>query len=381
MPRSPGFFARARSLPLAALLLGSLAAAAPTTRELRVDLGDFTTRAQLTLPSGKGPFPTVLLIPGSGPSDLDASIYRYDLEGPQLVSRNFKTLAEQLADAGIASVRYNKRYVSGAEDVDFARYGQLTLKDLLSDAARVLEATRRQPQVDRRRLFLYGWSEGSLIASALAARQPELRGLILQSPVALPLKTTFRYQQLEVAPGLLRRLAPNGRVSAQTLERLKAQNTTLATNLLYLLAEPRGLSQGKLEVNPELDRDDSGSIDIDREYLPAAREQLEAALGAGGEMAIYGPRALPSVQLQSRRLRQIPLLILQGQQDGNTPAWGASLLGRLLDYQRHPDFTVRLYGGLGHGLGRAESIYDESFRPMAPEPRRDLIAWIQRHAR
>ena len=42
-------------------------------RGLTIDLGNgFTTNAQLTIPAvGEGPFPGVLLIPGSGPNDMN----------------------------------------------------------------------------------------------------------------------------------------------------------------------------------------------------------------------------------------------------------------------------------------------------------------------
>lgn len=40
-----------------------------------VDLGDFETAAELTYPAGQtGPFPTILLIAGSGPADMDFTL-------------------------------------------------------------------------------------------------------------------------------------------------------------------------------------------------------------------------------------------------------------------------------------------------------------------
>ncbi|GGO00325.1 hypothetical protein [Microbispora bryophytorum] len=56
----------------------------------------------LTLPDGDGPFPAVLLVPGSGPVDRDSNHRRLPLG----VTRQ---LAEAFAAAGIASLRYDKR--------------------------------------------------------------------------------------------------------------------------------------------------------------------------------------------------------------------------------------------------------------------------------
>ncbi len=56
--------------------------------------------ATLTLPSGEGHFPAVLLVAGSGPNDRDETI------GP---NKPFRDLAQGLAAADIASLRYDKR--------------------------------------------------------------------------------------------------------------------------------------------------------------------------------------------------------------------------------------------------------------------------------
>ncbi len=56
----------------------------------------------LTLPDGDGPFPAVLLVPGSGPVNRDSDHRRLPLG----VTRE---LAEAFAAAGIASLRYDKR--------------------------------------------------------------------------------------------------------------------------------------------------------------------------------------------------------------------------------------------------------------------------------
>ena len=62
--------------------------------------GKYELPGTLTLPDGKGPFPGVVLVQGSGPQDEDETI------GP---NKPFKDLAWGLGSRGIAVLRYTKR--------------------------------------------------------------------------------------------------------------------------------------------------------------------------------------------------------------------------------------------------------------------------------
>jgi uncharacterized protein len=58
--------------------------------------------ATLALPDGDGPFPAVLLLPGSGPIDRDENTRRARLSV-------FRDLTEHFVARGIATYRYDKR--------------------------------------------------------------------------------------------------------------------------------------------------------------------------------------------------------------------------------------------------------------------------------
>jgi uncharacterized protein len=85
-------------------------------------------------------------------------------------------------------MRYNKRYVSGPGQADNERFYKLTLQDFLSDAHVALNILRQDPLVDSKRIFVYGWSEGSVVAAQLVLQNPDLRGLVLQGPVVIPFR-------------------------------------------------------------------------------------------------------------------------------------------------------------------------------------------------
>lgn len=118
----------------------------------------------LQLPAGAGPWPGVLLVAGSGPTDRDGN-------NPLLPARidNLRRLAEALAARGVASLRYDKRGL-GASTYPGLSEEALRFGDLVDDA--VLLARRLARDARIRRLTLAGHSEGALVALLAAASVP-----------------------------------------------------------------------------------------------------------------------------------------------------------------------------------------------------------------
>jgi predicted acyl esterase len=137
---------------------------ARNTREVRIPReAGVELAGTLTLPAGKGPFPAVAFITGSGAQDRDETIFG---------KKPFKAWAEAFADAGVASLRVDDRGM-GASGGSLATF---TTLDIARDAAATLAFLRMQPGIDPARCGLLGHSEGSaaaiLIASG-AAREPD----------------------------------------------------------------------------------------------------------------------------------------------------------------------------------------------------------------
>jgi fermentation-respiration switch protein FrsA (DUF1100 family) len=177
----------------------------------------------------------------------------------------------------------------------------------------------------------------------------------------------------------LRDLAPDGQIISPTLLSLVQGNAGLvALGGLSYIADPEVMAQNQLAINPFFDADENGAIDIQEELLPNLRAYLDQLFAQGGPFAMYAPeRALPVVSEHAADLR-LPLLILQGENDANVPAFGAQLLDVLL--VGNPDRTLLLYEGLGHSLGEAPSVVADNFGPMADSPVEDLALWLVQQA-
>ena len=150
-------------LLLALVLPPALAAQAPrdTSSADSVVVPGGVIRGTLDLPVGPGPWPIVLMIAGSGPTDRNGN-------SPLLPGRNnsLEYLAQALVARGIASVRYDKRGV-GASAGFTLREADLRFDDYVGDAAawiRALKADRRFTSVS-----VAGHSEGSLVGMLAAA--------------------------------------------------------------------------------------------------------------------------------------------------------------------------------------------------------------------
>ncbi|WP_184655018.1 alpha/beta hydrolase family protein [Oleiagrimonas soli] len=125
--------------------------------------------ALLTLPKGKGPFPAVVMLAGSGPQDADESI------GP---NKPFRDLAQGLAAHGVASLRYQKR--TYAYPTKSANLSSMSIDDeVTNDAVAALRDLRADPHVDANRVFVLGHSLGAMMAPRIGRQVPQVAGLVM----------------------------------------------------------------------------------------------------------------------------------------------------------------------------------------------------------
>jgi uncharacterized protein len=345
-----------------------------------VDLGGWTTQAELVHPAangphGAGPWPVVLLVAGNGPHDMDVS-----LPGPNGGVKLFAQLAEVLAARGCAVVRHHKRFVKAPGRFDAKFWKQQSTVVFTADAARVLDRALQFAACDPRRIFVHGWSEGTAIAAQLACERTDLRGLVLQGPVGLPWREMVRSWIVDV--GLPYAQGADGGVitAAELAAAAKGPGGMVAKLAASFFTEPAGFG-APIKVSTRLDRNGDGELDPEGEVLPQVEAMLDVAFGPGGNVHIYAEgRTVPTVTEQASRLR-IPVLILQGEHDASTPRRGGEALAAALRAAGNGDVTLRVLPGAGHTLGPAASPIDDCGRAPDASVLVPVADWLAAHAR
>lgn len=127
----------------------------------------------LTLPEGKGPFPALLLITGSGPQNRDEEIFGH---------KPFAVIADYLTKRGYAVLRVDDRG-TGKTTGDFRN---ATTNDFAADADAAFSYLKGRKETDKKHLGLLGHSEGGAIAEMLAARHKDIDFIILLAAPGIP---------------------------------------------------------------------------------------------------------------------------------------------------------------------------------------------------
>jgi len=264
---------------------------APYTAEqvrvpVRTAAGDtFSLAGTLTLPkTGRPPFPAAVTITGSGLQDRDEDFWPLI---PGL--RPFRSIAERLAEVGVAVLRCDDRSYGGSSgDATSA-----TSADFAGDVRAAVAWLRARRDIAPGRIALIGHSEGGIIAPMVGADDPRIAALVLMAGTA---KTGQRVLEDQVvwpvlsAPGL----------SDERRAELRA-------------AALRGMQETV------------GSMRVAWMQFFLSYDPLTAA----------------------RRVRQ-PVLILQGALDRQVSAGQADTLAATLRAAGDRDVTVRVFPGLNH---------------------------------
>jgi uncharacterized protein len=132
-----------------------------------------TLAATLTIPSGKGPFPAVVLITGSGPQDRDESL---------LGHKPFLVLSDYLTRHGIAVLRADDRGTAKSTG-DFSK---ATTADFATDTEAGIAYLKTRPEVNPHKIGLIGHSEGGIIAPMIAARNSDVAFIVMMAGSGIP---------------------------------------------------------------------------------------------------------------------------------------------------------------------------------------------------
>jgi len=309
-----------------------------------------TLAGTLTTPRTAGPFPTILLLAGSGPHDRDETLAGH---------KPFLVLADALTRNGYAVLRYDKRGIANST----GDYASATTEDFASDAEASITYLKTRPDLNMKKFGVIGHSEGGIIAPMLAVRNPQ----------------QISWLVLLAAPAL------------------KGEETLLLQS--KLIAQASGLSDAQI----------SGSLAFDRQAYYLVRQEHDSAalekklndLVRVSGMA--GQLPPPALQSQIRLISSpwfrffldydpaatvkkvtCPVLALDGDKDLQVPSKeNLPVIQAALEAGENKSFEVMEMPGLNHLFQRSEtgapSEYGVIQETFSPEAINKILTWIATH--
>ena len=360
-------------------------------RNLVIDLGNgIKTNAQLTYPAiGKGPFPGVLLIPGSGIADKNETLGLVHKSGPNPPTPLLQ-IAQYLSERGFTVLRYDKRGIGANHTIlDTNIWGNVTANDLIQDSKKALNVLMRQPEVDPERISVIGHSEGTIYAPRVAIDDPtKIKNVILMGTLAQnPVKDLYYYQvvisPLEYAKQVLDK-NHTGSISIQQLA-----TDPLVRKFLVPLSV---LSTNNTEDITKALQKDFGTnnyISIDKQINPSLVKTYENITAFNSfKCNSLGPcplwwrsvsSSMPNLSIIGNVSKSTSILILNGENDSQTPVEQAFLLQQRLTEVNHPDRTLITYPNLGH-IFYPSSKWSTGMGPIEPYVLADLYGWLEYHS-
>jgi dienelactone hydrolase len=266
----------------------------PTDADVHIPAAGFSLAGTVTTPAAQGRLrhPAVVLLPGSGAVDRDATV-----AGIPLLAQ----LAGQLADLGYIALRYDKRGVGQSG----GRTETVTMRDYAEDAIAAVKWLAKRKDVDNKRVFVIGHSEGASVGM-LAAREKRIAALVLMAGIG----TTGKELILEQQQHLLD--------LAKVAEPDRTAKIELQKKILDAAITEKGWEELPQEVRPHVD-------------TPWYRSLL-----------MFDPA------LVMKDVRQ-PVLILQGELDRQVAAHHASRLAELARSRKKASpVEVKILKGVNH---------------------------------
>ncbi|MBA3913475.1 MAG: alpha/beta fold hydrolase [Acidobacteriales bacterium] len=293
-------------------------------KDVVVGAAPWALPATLSMPKGKGPFPAVVLVHGSGPNDRDETI------GPNKV---FRDLAWGLASQGVAVLRYEKRTREHRDQLKDLKNFTVE-QEVLEDARAAVKELRDTQGIAKDRVFVLGHSEGGYLAPRLAASDPDIAGIIMMAGLARTIEDAIISQtQYLAAQG-----GAGDEAQKQQLHAIQAEAEKI-----------RNVKPGE-----------TGTI-------------FHAPASYWIDLKNYDP------VVTAEKLR-MPILILQGERDyqvtmkDDFTRWKTGL-------NSHSNVTFKSYPGLNHLFmsGEGPSLPAEYARPnhVSSDVVQDIAHWVQ----
>jgi uncharacterized protein len=237
--------------------------------------------------------------------------------------------------------------------------GNLTIDDLVQDANKALVILMQQPEVNINKITVLGHSEGTVIAPRVAIDNPsKVKNIVLMGALAQNMSEILDFQAVSL-PLLYAKevldINHNGSLSIQEASKDVTFQSIIGGNISLILTE--NLANGTKLLKPEYNPNKNAYINIDTELKPALIEKAKSFFSPSSSSSSESSGKCTNLEgcplYQSSffalepnliTITKVPsntsILILNGENDTQTPVHGAFLLQQTLTEINHPDHIL-----------------------------------------
>ena len=313
---------------------------------------DVTLAGTLTLPKGKGKFPVVVLITGSGPQDRNEEIMGH---------KPFLVIADYLTRNGIAVLRYDDRGIAEST----GKFDDANSEDFSNDVEAAVEYLKTRKDIHKSQIGLIGHSEGGLIAPMVAIRNKDVAYLVLLAGTGVKGSEILLSQQKAI-------FKESGLTDEEATQRI---STTAVLFNIISTSESNHLDRDLNDYIEKLVALQGGETQdmSTREYIEMQLQEISTP------WMCYFIKHDPAPVLSKVK---VPVLALNGGKDIQVqPKLNLPAIQKALAAGGNKKVTIKEYPNLNHLFQEATTGFpDEYFKieqTFSPEVLKDMSDWIK----
>ena len=271
---------------------------------------------------------------------------------------------------------------------------------LIHDAERALDVLIHQPAVDSKRITMIGHSEGTIIAPRVAIdNSTKVKNIIFIGIVAQNLRDILHYQVVYRPAGNATQALDKNHTGLISIQQIAKDPHRYSVLLRFLLPSSvvhtfLRTNNTKVIANFLLNKFanntiEAGYISIDKQLKPLLIKRYENITAfnllkcnnLGGCPIWYRSvdTLIPTLSIIGNVSKSTGILILNGENDTQTPVQQAFLLQQRLTDVKHPDHTLITYPNLGH-VFYPSSQWETRNGPIQQNVLADLYSWLEAHS-
>jgi uncharacterized protein len=282
-----------------------------------------------------------------------------------------------------------KEVLGGNNSISSNVWGNTTVNDLIHDAEKALNVLIQQSEVDSKRISLIGHSEGTVIAPRVAIdNSSKVKNIILMGAVAQKFGDVVFYQTVLLPREYATRVLDKNHTGLISIHQM-AKDPVILINLPIpkSILRPNNTKAITNTLVREFGTNDS--ISIDKQLIPVLRKSYEnlTALNLSKCNNFEGCPVwfrsqlslISTLSIIGNVSKSIGILILNGENDTQTPVQGAFLLQQKLTEINHRDHVLITYPNLGHDF-YPSSQWQTQQGPIPQYVLADLYSWLESHS-